>query len=721
MLFLVSCQKEMDKYYETPGWLKGNAWETLESEGKFSIFLAGVEKAGYKDLVNGKGIVTVIAPSDSAFQAYLTAKGYNSINEVPEEELTKIISFHLVYYSYDKAKFANFQPSAAGSEIDPLEKGLYYKHRTKSRSEIEYVPDVTNNNVLMRVFHKERFLPVFSYEIFNSKGINAKANYEFFYPNSSWTGGNDGFNISEASVQKYALVTDNGYVYEINKVLEPLETVYKELELDNNYTKFREAYNRFSEFYYDAATTANYGNGDSLFLHYHTALPKIASEWTYNGETVSIPDYANMSVLSKTAYNVFAPDDIALNNFFTSFWGGYYNTLNDVNFWPIAYLLYNHVYEGPIVFPEEIEANKIKSSFGTTITFNRAAALKKKICSNGALYGINQVLVPPMFYSVTGPALQDPKYTMFTVMLGRTGLIYPLMSDQMSFKLFLPSDSVLLNENTLVRGLPLNYENLLPKKFGSQNVQIQDATSGLFVTMNLYIMDEVVESHVAVGDPIAVQGNVSIYKTMRNFTYLMVRNDSVFSSGTYNRQLPGIAYSEIPGNRSNGKTYDIAKSGAALSTDNTLFKSIMAPTSLLHPADFNGFKTKLISRTNFVANNFNFLLGERFIVFVPTNANGAAFDTIPAAKVNDYAKYYFVDASGFTDYPFPGAGAVGQRNMFTYKQSADGGMERLTLINTGTELQVQDKMGRIAKVIGIYPRMYGDGAAYLIDNTLVFE
>jgi hypothetical protein len=42
-------------------------------------------------------------------------------------------------------------------------------------------------------------------------------------------------------------------------------------------------------------------------------------------------------------------------------------------------------------------------------------------------------------------------------------------------------------------------------------------------------------------------------------------------------------------------------------------------------------------------------------------------------------------------------------------------------MDTGTELQVVDKMGRTARVIGIYPRMYADGVAYLIDNTLKFE
>ncbi len=71
-----SCQKEFDKYYELPSWMKGNAWEVLQSEGNYTIFLAGVEKSGFKEMVDGKGILTVMAPDDNAFNLYLDAKGY---------------------------------------------------------------------------------------------------------------------------------------------------------------------------------------------------------------------------------------------------------------------------------------------------------------------------------------------------------------------------------------------------------------------------------------------------------------------------------------------------------------------------------------------------------------------------------------------------------------------------------------------------------------------
>ena len=78
-------------------------------------------------------------------------------------------------------------------------------------------------------------MPVFSHHIFASKGIDAKKNYEFFYPNSTWTGDN-GFNVSNASVKEYQIITNNGYIYNVDRVLEPLETIYDVLKKKSDYS-----------------------------------------------------------------------------------------------------------------------------------------------------------------------------------------------------------------------------------------------------------------------------------------------------------------------------------------------------------------------------------------------------------------------------------------------------------------------------------------------------
>jgi hypothetical protein len=722
MLFLVSCQKEMDKYYEVPSWLKGNAWEILEGKGNYSLFLSGVEKAGFKDLVNGNGLVTVMAPDNEAFQKYLTSKGYSSIDAIPLKELTKLISFHLVYYSFTKGMFVNYQPGGIETD-DTGKKGLFYKYRTKSKDSISILTDYAYNNTLRKVYHKERFLPVFSFELFNTKGIDAKSNYEYFYPNSTWTGGTDGFNISNASVNDYAIITDNGYIYTIDKVLEPLETISTELANSTDFTKFKEIYDRFEYFYYDAATSADFGNGDSLFLKYHLKLPQIASEWTYNGEGL-LPDFANLGDLSSVAYNVFAPSNQSLQSFFNTYWAPYYASIDLVNFAPLFYLLRNHVYQGSVVFPEEIEKGTIKSSYGTSINFDRNSAILKKMCVNGTLYGLDHVMVPGMFTSVTGPVFQDPKYNMFLLMMDGASLVQPLMTDQATFKLFLPSDDM-ITDFTRVRygdnkASDIRYVNTTPKIAGTELLQVF-ATED-YTTMTTTLMDGFVRNHVATSI-IAKSGNDVVYRTLNPFNYLYVRNDTIFSSSLLNSNSKGPKFNLITGSRSNGETYELTGDVSALVPEYNLFKEIMLRSPLLCPAEFAQFRLNVIQKAglDITIPPFSFLQGERFIVFIPSNANQTALAAITAAKAADYAKYYFVNvsASSLNDYPFPGAGIAG--DLTTFKTAASGGMEKLTLIDTGTGLKVRDKMGKEVNVIGYYPHIYGDGAAYLIDGLLNYE
>lgn len=158
LIVLASCQNEMDKYYELPDWLKGNAHQVLEEKGHFTMFLKAVDKSDFRDLVNGKGQVTVMAPTDEAFQRYLSKHGYTSVDDLSATELNKLIGFHLVYYSFDKNTFMNYKPDGYESEVKLP--GLYYKFRTKSRDAIETVEDPAFPGIYRKVMHKERFLPV---------------------------------------------------------------------------------------------------------------------------------------------------------------------------------------------------------------------------------------------------------------------------------------------------------------------------------------------------------------------------------------------------------------------------------------------------------------------------------------------------------------------------------------------------------------------------------
>ena len=249
---VMSCQDDLSEndHYKAPSWLKGNAYEVLQKEGNYTSFLRAVDLSDYKSIVAGKSIVTVMAPNDDAFKTYLANKGYTSIDDLYSKNpqyLNELVGYHLMYYAYDWAKMVNFRPNegdAATDEQKEVGAGYYYKHRTRSISPIEeqrvkLTPNATSDT-LIQVYHYERYLPVFSNKLFETKGIDAAYNYNYFFPETKWngiTGGEGGFNVAGAEVlDQDNVVTDNGYLYHVSQVLDPLGTIYDELKKDPKYS-----------------------------------------------------------------------------------------------------------------------------------------------------------------------------------------------------------------------------------------------------------------------------------------------------------------------------------------------------------------------------------------------------------------------------------------------------------------------------------------------------
>lgn len=439
-----------DDYFATPDWLKGSIYKVLEEKGNYTIFLKGVQIAKMEQMLNGKSILTVMAPNDSAFTVYLNENyGGKSIDQIPQSEVSKLIGFHVLYYSFNKDKLINFRPAEGdGASIADknINAGLFYKFRTKSMDEISIEKDTAGNDV--HVYHLDRFLPVFSYRMFQTKQIDAKTNYEYFFPNTPWKGA-DGFNVSNAAIKEYQLIADNGYIYTIDRVLRPLETIYKELSSNSNFSDFLELYNSYQYYQLDPALTLEYGNGIDLYQHYHSApLANIACEWP-------VTDYRLMDQLSLKSYSVFAPNNTAMRSFFDDYWRvGGYSSLSEVSKTSVNYLLFNCVYSASIVFPEEIKKKLIKNSYGTVINFDVDAvpASNRKICVNGALYGLDVLAPPAMFGSVTGPAFQYKKYSYFLDMLSASDLVLTLSSDETKYLMLYP-DNDLMNATGITRGM----------------------------------------------------------------------------------------------------------------------------------------------------------------------------------------------------------------------------------------------------------------------------
>lgn len=492
-LVLSACS-DMDEYFKEPDYIAGSIYEKLEADGSYTQFLKGAEMAGYVPILNGKAILTVMAPDDQSMGTYLQEHhGVQDIGSLSLDEVKKLIGFHILYYSYDKEKLVNFRPSEGDGATDAeklVKAGLYYKFRTRSRDAVEKarnqvvtttsdgVSDTTYEDIF--VYHPDRFLPVFSYQMFRSKGIDAKSNYTYFFPETGWTG--DGsFQVANANVvdvDSKENIAKNGYIYKVDRVLRPLETIYTELRQSGKFKNFLSFYDQYKTYVKSTELTNNFASTDEqravgLYTVSFGALPSIASEWPAD-------DYKQFSANSHRAYSIFAPTDQAMQNFFNEYWAlGGYKSLDDVPTSQMTTLLLHSIFQEEsaqkdqsMIFPDEIEAGKIVDSEQTVIKFETSEVPQSDriVCSNGVLYGCSVLTPPSQFNSVTGPAYQYKKYSTFGTMLSASaangsGLDKTFSADAISYIMLYPDNDQLQNSEqqiTVEKGTPATIMNQPP-------------------------------------------------------------------------------------------------------------------------------------------------------------------------------------------------------------------------------------------------------------------
>lgn len=737
-LLITSCNNMQD-HYSIPDWLKGSAFEVLESRGNYSIFLEGVKKAGYESIVDGKSILTVMAPNDSAFTVYLQKKGLNSISEMNETELKKLIGFHLVYYAFDWNKLVNFRPTegdGATEEQKAVMAGYYYKFRTKSSDAIsrEYNPLLSDT---VSVYHLERFLPVFSYKLFETKGIDAQTNYEYFYPDSKWTGGTTGFNISNASVQNSTnVISDNGYVFLVNQVLDPLETIYTELKNRYaEYSMFFDLYNSYSSYTLDAELTKNFGNGQNLYLHSHKSLPPIAYEWPTSS-------YLNIKDLSSSCYNVFAPTNAAMDLFFNDFWKvGGYASLSDLDPLVLEYfLLQSFSSASNLVFPEEITNGLVLTSFKTPITVNPSDVSLRKVCANGSLYGMDRMTAPAIFSSVAGPAFKYLKYRNFLYALDGSDLLLALASKESRFITLMPDTAQF---NTEIMRLAKLTSGSVLQKFSDE--------TGTYVDMSKSEMTNLVNIHLCNGAAELSATQTQVLETNVAFNYWYVHDGKITTNRLFNQYLnpdfsgdPFVTFTEINNGTeswTNGKSYSYNHPGLFKADESDGLEYALA---ICNDARYPYYLfTQLLLKAGLITDtNLNNLMeGSRFIAFIPTNAvikaklasipgsagltvatNGSLSGTLTSAnktKLANYLRSMFItsDLNTFTGYPYPGSGIQGTYDTY--------GNYKIMLLDNGVNLPLSVKFTTSVAPVNVVPTYfslpfaYKDGCFHLIEDIVL--
>lgn len=739
LVVLISCDDKMEEHYEVPDWLKGSAWDVLESaDENYSIFLEGVELAGFKPIVQGKNIMTVMAPDDEAFTSYLTAKGYSSIKDMDKKELQKLIGFHLLYYSYNKEALENFRPLNSG--IDPEENkevdaGLYYKFRSRSNDGLSFVTDPGDERK-KALYHLDRFVPVFSHRFFKTKQIDAKSNYEYFYPESTWSGDN-GFNVSNATVTQYQVLADNGYIYKVDRVLEPLETLYTELNEKSEYSIFNRLYDKYSFYEYDPILTVDYGDAlgvDSIYMH-NSQLAPIALEWPISSSTA-------ISTLSRSAYTLIAPTNNAMNSFFNKFWKvGGYESIDDVETLALLYFLYGFYTVDSPIFPEQIE-KKLMPDDSWLVDFNFSDVKDRAMCVNGTFYGLNAFSTPGRMASVVGPVFQYKDFTSYLYILSGSGMLTPMMSQESNFITLIPS-----NEQ-------LETEEIFLNEYTDGKVLEKKGDDGEFVPMGNGEKTDIFNMHVLNEKGELKKTGTQVHPTQVAFNYWYVKDGKITSSAMFNNYVnpdytgdPFTAFEEIVNEDgtpwSNGKAYSYKYDGIFRKEASDGFTSgLNHDIAVCNDARYPYYMfSQLLKQAGLVVDDrITGLLGSRFVAFIPTNdvlkaainadlvpgiigctvaANGSLQGgTFDLAVLSSYLRSYFItnDINTITTYPYPGSELKNGEYVTTSY------VNNLIYTDNGTSLSVQIKgranIGRVVPQYNYFPFAYEDGGFHLIDSIL---
>ena len=706
---LLSSCSDLDDYYDAPSWMGGSIYQELQDEGNYSIFLKGVQLSGWEAVMNGKSIVTVMAPNDEAMTAYLQENYHTTdISQVEIGELKKLIGYHILYYAFDKDKLINFRPlegDGATEDEKNINAGLYYKFRTHSQAPISTAFDKTRQKDV-KVYHNEQMLPVFSHRMFQTKGIDAKENYEYFFPQTGWKG-EGGFNVANAAVTEYAKIGRNGYIYKIDRVLKPMNTIYQELKAKGNFTRILSLYDNSEYYEADAEMTIETASSDTLYHHYHKLpLVNIDSEW---GDVMS---YMSVGRLASTAYSIFAPTDEAFQNFFNDYWGqGGYTSIEDIDSVTMQELMRNCVYPANIAFPGEIKNGKIKNIDDEVISFDpdKVPASNRMICSNGVVYGCTELTPPAKFRAVTGPAFQYKDYTNFNEMLSGSSMAATLIQDAVKYVMLYPTNEQMYNAQGIERKDGVLISNAAPKGMSK-------------TTMTNYIL-----SHVSspIDDVTALpKTGVKVLPTLsdRNKIYIYVKDGKLTNSIQHNKRLKYAAntatddqiwapfaplkYLNDENGWSNGNAYsydNLLLPGDYSTELETKMVSLMISNRNDATTEFYGWINLLIKAelTNNSAGKINFML-ENCLMLIPTTealekaivghrvpgveANGATvgsdtfFDNITitdSEALTNYVKNYFVPLStaSINEYPYVGWGedtkATSDKGLITYRQTLD--------------------------------------------------
>ena len=455
-IFVFSCREEFDKF-ERPEWLAGKVYTQILEIPELSKFARCIEITGYDKILDVSGSYTVFAPSNEAFDSWLAQNSnYNSIDNIPVSELSRIVKFHIlqnpwtkkqlglidVYGWIDTLDAGNNKPYGFKRETLLLEANRKYGV-TKGR-------EATITDTLNSDWHRivatdlRKHAPVFFTEYLNITGVST-ADYQFYF-NRSFEGGSN-IHFANGKIENEAVFAENGLIYIIDKVVPPLRNAYQILDDKsgpNSYGLFRELVNEFSELEFNESKTQQQPGVesglevDSLFdLTFPELAFDLASEKTQPPPGIyGLPQ----NVTTRYHHGIAAPTDDALQRLVKDYiqipggWGTLAGTPENIR----KIIANTHLSQNPI-YPSNFQKGFLNGE-SDYAKFDDSQIIQKEYGSNSSFIGLNEAIVPRAFSSITGSVYLLRGYSKMMRAIEEAGLLSTLKRDNNNYMFFVESD-----------------------------------------------------------------------------------------------------------------------------------------------------------------------------------------------------------------------------------------------------------------------------------------
>jgi len=684
---LSSCETAMEKNskYQRPVWLEGKLFTVAQSVPELSIFSECLKRSGYDALLDKSGLYTLMAPTDDAFADYFALNNYQSLDDIDSIELKRLVEIHIVKNPWSKDQLRELNTSGWIDEDDDDIRYTGYKRETmyQPNNKVYKVIEVTGGYPIIsasgsatRVVYSayNKYVPLFYKEYMDYSEV-APSDFEFYYDrpfqsSEIYYGGaqllNTGEDLNEDGVEDDYYVAENGYVYLIDRVVEPLMSA-DELLFDSNgtykYSSFGNLINEYAKFSInETATNAQAGategaDVDNLYnITFSNLAFNIANENTHSNASYSIAFHNALFAPTNTAMSEFENNVIGRGN---DYYGGFSGIPNVLKTLIVNY----HMARYQPYYPSQAGSHgTFYNAADSRVDLDGIGIVQKEYGSNCTFVGMDKVIMPDIFSSVAGPVIIRPDYFNFFASIYYSGLFTVLQSLTTDYSLFaIPDEAMDADSSLFITYTDDIYSGFKINSCKTYNRELEQLESLPVRSSEQTSLTSLINGQIALGTNKGVCRK-EFLRTLSGYyisfdnedgtvwggdsTTVGIYSDSIAAEIKFDTELAedfGNSYGYAP---VNGKTYSVnywmqfpkeTFDYSKLKIDgNHLFYDLINSAGLLS-----------------TTNRLNFLTeGEALTVFVPTDAALLAVgaDTLPHDELKELLLSHFVTGLNmFTD------------------------------------------------------------------------